>query len=85
MRSSSDRGFLDPRIFMRPTIYRLWRPGAWPPLIPWRLPGSDLCRILDKYFAEFTSLLKKSLSVQSVVRNTQVPRPKHYKTVDLNP
>jgi hypothetical protein len=29
--------------------------------------------------------LKKSLSDQSVVRNTQEPRPKHYKTVDLNP
>jgi hypothetical protein len=36
-------------------------------------------------FAERSSLLKKSLSVQSVVRNTQEPRPKHYKTVDLNP
>jgi hypothetical protein len=29
--------------------------------------------------------LKKSLSVQSVVRNTQEPRPKLYKTVDSNP
>jgi hypothetical protein len=34
---------------------------------------------------EKVSLLKKSLSDQSVVRNTQEPRPKHYKTVDLNP
>jgi len=31
---------------------------------------------------ELDSLLKKSLSDQSVVRNTQEPRPKHYKTVD---
>jgi hypothetical protein len=36
-------------------------------------------------FVEHPSLLKKSLSDQSVVRNTQDPRPKHYKTVNLNP
>jgi hypothetical protein len=31
------------------------------------------------------ALLKKSLSDRSVVRNTQEPRPKHYKTVRSNP
>jgi hypothetical protein len=44
--------------------------------------------VLDQCCANFRerhSLLKKSLSVQSVVRNTQEPRPKHYKTVDSNP
>jgi hypothetical protein len=35
--------------------------------------------------AKVDSLLKKSLSDRSVVRNTQEPRPKHYKTVDSNP
>src|SRR5215204_7816027 len=39
---------------------------------------------LGTNFGERASLLKKSLSDQSVVRNTQEPRPKHYKTVDLN-
>jgi hypothetical protein len=29
--------------------------------------------------------LKKSLSEQAVVRNTQESRPKHYKTVGLDP
>jgi hypothetical protein len=45
-------------------------------------------RVRSRYsldYLEEVSLLKKSLSDQSVVRNTQEPRPKHYKTVDLNP
>ena len=40
---------------------------------------------LEGVFSEGVSLLKKSLSDRSVVRNTQEPRPKHYKTVVLNP
>ena len=39
---------------------------------------------LHAYFRERYSLLKKSLSDRSVVRYTQDPRPKLYKTVDLN-
>jgi hypothetical protein len=61
------------------------RTGAWRPsdglLAALR---DDLCRMLDMDFPESSSLLKKSVSEQSVVRNTQEPRPKHSKTVDLN-
>jgi hypothetical protein len=48
-------------------------------------PEATRCGCFLPVQLKHNSLLKKSLSVQSVVRNTQEPRPKHYKTVDLNP
>ena len=51
-------------------------------------PGSSIDRSSTGASAALSkpvSLLKKSLSERSVVRNTQEPGPKHYKSVDLKP